>query len=385
VTSAIADSLGRFLQDFVVPAERAFAAEGGVDKAKSSVLASLQDEARARGLWNLFSSTHPSAALRDLTVLPNLAEHVGFSPILAQAALHALNPDALVMELLIALGTDEQQDRWLPRLADGAIESGYCMSEPGVASSDPLSLGVAATRSGTDFLVNGRKSWCTGASAPECEVLVVVAVTEPEAAPPRRHSLLLVERNDPGVTVVAERTVFGYSDAFRGGHPDIEFQDVRGQLLGAAGAGLSAAQELLGPARMLHSMRLVGTAERALALMTARLNERTVRGRPLASSDLWIDRVGGARIEVERIRALVRAMVIHPDRGFAESVVKAEVPGAAARIVDLAIQAHGADGLSSATILADLYAHARSLQISDGPDEVHRRVVGRRELRLASG
>ncbi|BCB88615.1 acyl-CoA dehydrogenase family protein [Phytohabitans suffuscus] len=381
MTSAIADSLERFVRECVIPSESAFAAEGGVDTARSSTLTGLQDEARERGLWNLFSSAHPSAALRDLIVLPDLAELVGLSPILAQAALHALNPDALVMELLTALGTDEQRDRWLPRLTDGAIASGYCMSEPDVASSDPRSLRMEAKRSGDGFLVSGRKSWCTGASTPGCRFLVVVAVTEPEADPRRRHSLLLVERNDPGVKVVAERRVLGYSDALRGGHPDIEFQQARGQLLGAAGDGLSAAQQVLGPARMLHSMRLVGTAERALGLMTARLGARNVGGRALASSDLWIDRVGGARIDVEGIRALVRAMVTHPDRALAESIVKAHVPGAVARIVDLAIQAHGADGLSSTTILADLYAHARSLQISDGPDEVHRRVVGRRELR----
>lgn len=372
------EELRRFVVESILPAEAQFST---AEPSGSALVGSLQAEARDRGLWNLFSSGHPSGLLQDLEALPDAAELVGQSPLLAQVAVHALNPDSIVMELLAALATAEQRERWLPRLTDGAIGSAYCMSEPGVASSDPRSLVVAAQRSQGGFVLDGVKSWCTGAGSTTCELLVVVAVTDPEADPRRRHSLLLVERDDPGVQVVRERHVLGFNDAFRGGHPDIEFRGARAELLGVAGDGLRAAQHVLGPARMLHSLRLVGTAERALRLMTSRLRGRQVGGRPLASSELWIDRVGGARIEVERTRALVRAMMTHPDRRLAESVAKAEVPATVARIVDLAIQAHGADGLSSGTVLADLYAHARSLQISDGPDEVHRRLVGALELR----
>lgn len=377
----VRDELQEFVEKSVIPREALFAAEGGTGANASGAVAELQEEARERGLWNLFASFHPSGAVRDPDLLPDLAELVGLSPILAQSALHTLNPDALVMELLLALGTDEQRARWLRPLADGEIGAGYCMSEPEVASSNARSLRMAAEPVDDGYLVSGRKTWCSGAAALTCRLLVVVAVTEPDAEPGSRHSLLLVERSDPGVRLGDIHTVLGFEGTYRGGHPDVIFERAKAQVLGPPGAGLSAAQAALGPVRMLHSLRLVGTGERAVRLMAARLKGRTVAERLLADSDLWVDRVGGARIDVEAMRALARAMLVHPDRVLAESIAKAHIPGAVARVVDLAIQAHGADGLSAPSVLPDLYAHVRSLQISDGPDEVHRRVVGRRELR----
>jgi acyl-CoA dehydrogenase len=385
VTARLVPDLVAFFAECVYPAEAEFAAGGGTDSTGSPVLAKLREEARRRGLWNLFSSLHPAHGDLDAALTADLAEIVGRSPVIGQIAVHSLNPDAAVIELVAALGSAGQRARWLPGLADGVIGSAYCMTEPGVASSDPRSLTTRGERDADgSVLVHGVKSWCTGAGAADCRVLVVLALTAPDARPAERYSLVLVPRDDPGVSLAAEHSVLGYSDAFRGGHPDLVFTAARGELLGEAGGGLAAARRVLGPARMLHCMRLVGTAARALGLMCARFGSREVRGRPLTDNDLWIDRAGAARISIEAMRALVRSMASGHDQGIppgiAESVVKAEVPSRVAEIVDLAIQAHGADGLSAPGILADLYAHARSLRISDGPDEVHRRVVGRHEL-----
>lgn len=381
MTRPLASELATFFSELVYPAEGEFAAEGGTESGDSPTLQKVRAEARRRGLWNLFSSLHPVHHDLDSALTADLAEIVGRSPLIGQVAVHSLNPDAAVLELLAALGSAGQRARWLPALADGVITSAYCMTEPGVASSDPRSLGTRGERlADGPVVVDGVKSWCTGAEAPNCRVLVVLALTEPDAGPARRYSLVVVPRDQAGVSLGTRRSVLGYSDAFRGGHPDVVFTAARGELLGEAGGGLAAAQRVLGSARMLHCMRLVGTAERALELMTARLRSREVRGSPLADNDLWIDRVGSARITIEALRALVRAMAVRHDLGIAESIVKAEVPARVTEIVDLAIQAHGADGLSAPGILADLYAHARSLRISDGPDEVHRRVVGRHEL-----
>jgi len=292
VSGRLTADLAAFFAECVYPAEAEFAADGGTGSIASPVLTRVRDEARRRGLWNLFSSLHPARLAVGDPETADLAEIVGRSPVIGQVALHSLNPDATVLELLAALGSAEQASAWLDALADGTISSAYCMTEPGVASSDPRSLRTRGERAADGTVrVTGVKSWCTGADAANCEILVVLALTEPDAGPAGRYSLVLVRRDSPGVAVANRHDVLGYSDAYRGGHPDIVFTDAPGELLGEAGGGLAAAQRVLGPARMLHSMRLVGTAERALELMTGRLRSREVRGRPLAGNDLWIDRV----------------------------------------------------------------------------------------------
>ena len=381
MTARLARDLAGFFADCVYPAEPEFAAEGGTECADSLVLAKVRAEAQRRGWWNLLSSLHPAASELDTTTIAELAEIVGRSPIIGQVALNSFNPDAAVIELIAALGSAGQRERWLPGLAEGTITSALCMSEPGVASSDPRSLTTRGDR-GSDgsFVLSGAKAWCTGAEAPACRLLVVFALTEPDARPADRYSIVLVPRNEPGVSLAAGHRILGHANTFRGGHPDIVFNAARGDVLGEPGQGLAGAQRVLGPARMIHCMRLVGTAERALELMAARLRSREIAGRSLAENDLWIDRIGAARISIESMRALVRSMATQGGSKIAESIVKAEVPARVTEIIDLAIQAHGADGLSGPGILADLYAHARGLRIGDGPDEVHRRVVGRHEL-----
>lgn len=374
-------ALRDFLDDVVYPAEAPFAAQGGVNSS-AGVLRDVVDEAKRRGLWNLFGSLHPDTAARSHTELFALAELAGRSPALAQTGLHSLNPDAGVIELLIGAGTQQQRDRWLGPLAAGESSSAFCITEPGTGSSDPNATSTRAVDGASSLLLSGTKSWCTGGLDPRCDLIVVLAVTDPDAPRGRRHSFLLTSRTAPGVRLGANREVFGYSDLYRGGHPDLEFHEAPGELLGERGEGLAIAQSLLSPARVVHCMRLLGTAERALELLCARLTERAVHGRSLASNDLWIDRVASCRIRIESMRGLVTSL---HERAATDPVVvsllKAEIPAEVARIVDLAIQAHGADGLSQVVVLPDLYAHARSLQISDGPDEVHRRVVGRAELK----
>lgn len=377
-------AMDAFLDEVVYPAEEPFAAQGGVNEPNRQVLGRVIDEAKDRGLWNLFSSVHPSASDRSQADLFALAELAGRSPVLAQVGLHSLNPDAGVMELLLRAGTQQQQDRWLGPLAAGETSSAFCITEPGIASSDPTATLTSAVddpaRAG-GMLLSGTKSWCTGALDPRCDVMVVLAMTEPDVEPGRQHSLVLTTRSDAGVHVGRNRTVYGYSDIYRGGHPDVEFSQARAEILGERGQGLATAQLLLSPARVVHCMRLVGTAERALELLCLRLSERTSRGRSLSANDLWVDRVAECRIRIESLRGLVRSLMARASDPVVVSLLKAEVPGQVARIVDLAIQAHGSDGFSQVAVLADLYANARSLQISDGPDEVHRRVVGRAEFK----
>ena len=374
----------RFMTEVVYPAEPLFAAEGGLNRVGSAVLRDVVRAGKDRGLWNLFGSRHPSAGELTAADLAELCELAGRSPVIAQVGVHSLNPDSGVLELLAQLGTRQQQERWLEPLTDGTVGSGYCMTEPGVASSDPQNLRTRAEVDGSGvFRVSGVKSWVTGALEPENAVLVVLAVTDPDAPPSSRHSMLLVPGDAPGVAPGRNMSLFGFGDLHRGGHPQLTFDGAPGELLGRRGGGLQAAQSLLGPARVLHCLRLVGTAERALELLCRRLTERSSRGRPFAANDLWIDRVADCRIRIESMRALVRTLA--PRTGqqadVTTSLLKAAVPAQVADIVDLAIQAHGADGFDDATILGQLYLHARSLRISDGADELHRMVVGRHELR----
>ena len=378
------DAMQDFLTEVIYPAEEAFADRGGVNDTNEQILNRLVGEAKERGLWNLFSSLHPGAADRSEAELIALAELAGRSPVLAQVGLHSLNPDAGVMELLLKAGTQQQQDRWLGPLATGDASAAFCITEPGISSSDPTATVTSAiddSRRPGRLLLSGSKSWCTGALDPRCDVMVVLAVTDPDAPAGRQHSLLLTSRSDSGIEVGRNRTVYGYSDIYRGGHPDVTFSQAGAEVLGERGKGLATAQLLLSPARVVHCVRLVGTAERALELLCLRLSDRTSRGRVLSSNDLWIDRVAECRIRIESIRGLIRSLLARASDPVVVSLLKAEVPGQVARIVDIAIQAYGSDGFSQVAVLADLYANARSLQISDGPDEVHRRVVGRAEFK----
>ncbi|MCW2597165.1 MAG: acyl-CoA dehydrogenase [Jatrophihabitans sp.] len=382
------DRLEEFMTEFVYPAEEVYAQQraqaGPDDHELPPVVEDLKREARRRGLWNLFLPD--AAGLGNLDYAP-LAELTGRSPYLAPEALNCAAPDTGNMELLHLFGSDEQKARWLAPLLDGVIRSGFSMTEPSVASSDARNIATSIVRDGGDYVVNGTKWWTTGAADPRCKVLIVMGKSDPSAATYRQQSMILVPVDAPGVRIVRNLPVFGYSDQH--GHCEIEFSDVRvpaTNLLGQEGAGFAMAQARLGPGRIHHSMRAVGMAERALELMCARAVSRTAFGKPLAAQGVVRQQIAESRMEIEQVRLLVlkAAWLIdrHGAKGAATEIaaIKVMAPRVAERVLDRAIQVHGGAGVSADFPLARMWATARILRIADGPDEVHIRSVARTEL-----
>jgi acyl-CoA dehydrogenase len=346
-------------------------------------------------LWNLFlPATHShGAGLTNLQYAP-LAEITGRSPWIAPEALNCSAPDTGNMELLSLFGTQEQQERWLHPLLDGTIRSAFSMTEPAVASSDATNIATRITRDGDHYVINGRKWWSSGAMSPRCKLLIVMGVTDPDAEPHRRQSMICVPAEAPGVTVQRSTGVFGYDDGPHGGHADIRYDNVRvpaANLLGEEGDGFRLAQERLGPGRIHHTMRAIGMAERALEMMCQRTAARTAFGQPIIEQGVvqqWISR---ARIWIEQVRLLVLKtawlMDTAGNRGarIEVSAIKVAAPEMATWVIDRAIQAHGGGGVSQDFPLAQMFASARSLRFADGPDEVHKRSMARRELRKYTG
>jgi len=389
---AVRERLRAFVQKVVQPAEAQFREQAAPQPwGRPPVLDALRYAARERGLYHVFSATRSAEFPFSTVQFAELAEITGHSPLLAQDAVGSLNPDGEVINLLHRFGTPEQQAQWLEPLRRGEIGCALCISEPDVASSDPTGLRSTAAEDGDAFVLDGHKSWSIGGLSPICELLVVVAATDPSAARPHdRFSLLLVPRQAPGVSIEGSASFFGYRNEARGGVAHIRFDQVRvpaTSLLGPRGQGFPTVQTSLGPARLFHCMRLVGAAERALQLMCARLKARVVGGRPLAEDGLWQDRIAEARIRIEQARALTLTVARQVDAGGLRSasaglsLAKAAVPPSLEWVMDCAIQAHGAAGMTGELPLADLWALARTLRYSDGPDEAHRKVVARNELR----
>ena len=393
-TAELRETLLEFMDAYVYPAEQAFD-DAGPDAVpvsgweRPAVMAQLKAEARRRGLWNLFlPDAEHGAGLSVLQYAP-LAEITGRSPLVAPEALNCSAPDTGNMELLHMFGTEEQKKEWLEPLLDGAIRSAYCMTEPGVASSDASNIATSITEDGDSYVIKGRKWWSTGVMSDDCALLLVLGVTDPGAAPRDRESVVLVRRDTPGVTVVRGLSVFGYRDASHGGHGEVVFDDVRvprANVLGRIGGGAAMAQARLGPGRIHHCMRLIGMAERAFDLMCERALSRTSFGRPLADRDTVQEWIADARIRIDATRLLVlRAAwlidTVGPKAARSEiSAIKVAAPLAAEWVIDKAIQTHGGGGLSQDFPLAMLFSQARGLRFADGPDEVHRMVVARREL-----
>jgi acyl-CoA dehydrogenase len=381
-----------FMHECVYPAEETFAAQvaerpGEWDS--PPVVEELKREARKRGLWNLFlPHSELGAGLSNLEYAP-IAELTGRSPLIAPEAMNCAAPDTGNMELLAMFGTQQQQERWLQPLLEGEIRSCFSMTEPEVASSDATNIATRITRDGDSYVVTGRKWWSSGAMNPRCKVSIVMGVSDPDGPKHRRHSMILVPLTTPGVTIVRPTTVFGYTDAAHGGHAEIAFDDVRvpaDNLLGGENEGFALAQARLGPGRIHHCMRLIGMAERALELMCRRVLSRETFGTVIAQHGVVADWIAEARIRLEQARLLVLKTAWLMDtvgnKGAAMeiSAIKVVAPETARWVIDKAIQAYGAAGVSQDTPLANLYTHARTLQIADGPDEVHRRSVARREL-----
>jgi len=390
------DKLLDFMDRYVYPAEAVYEEQmrgSGDPHFHPPVIEVLKREARQRGLWNLFlpHKTEWTEGLSNLDYAP-LAEITGRSIELAPEALNCAAPDTGNMELLAVFGTAEQKERWLQPLLEGEIRSAYAMTEPAVASSDATNIECRIERRGDEYVINGRKWWISGAGSSRCKLLIVMGKTDPDGPRHLQQSMVLVPIDTPGVTVVRDLTVFGYND--REGHCEIVFDDVRvpvTNLLGEEGGGFAIAQARLGPGRIHHCMRCIGIAERALELMCRRVRGRVAFGKPLADQGVIQEWIADSRIEIEQARLLtLKAAWLMDTVGnkgarIEISAIKVVAPNIALRVVDRAIQAHGGGGVSGDFPLAAMFAGLRTLRFADGPDEVHRMQVARRELRRYEG
>jgi acyl-CoA dehydrogenase len=385
------ERLLQFMDSYVYPAEPVYREQveaSGDPYAHPPVLEELKQEARTRGLWNLFlADSRWGAGLSNLEYAP-LAEITGRSPWIAPEALNCSAPDTGNMEILAQFGTPEQQEQWLRPLLDGEIRSCFAMTEPDVASSDATNIRSRIERTGDDYVINGRKWWTTGAMSQRCKVVIFMGVTDPDADPHHRQSMVLVPLDTPGVRVVRGLSVFGYRGG--GGDAEIVFEDVRvpaGNLLGVEGDGFRIAQARLGPGRIHHCMRAIGMAERAYDLMCLRAISRTAFGKELARRGVIQHWIAESRMEIEQARLLVLKAAWLMDTAGKDgarveiSAIKVVAPRVAAHVIDRAIQVHGAAGVSADVPLAEMFAAARALRIADGPDEVHEMVLAKRELK----
>jgi len=352
------------------------------------IIEDLKRESRSLGLWNLFLPDEEDGAGLSVVEYSPLAEITGRSPILAPEAMNCSAPDTGNMEILHMFGTPEQKGRWLRPLLDGEIRSAFGMTEPEVASSDATNIATRIERDGDEFVITGRKWWSTGAMSPRCEIAIVMGVTSPDAGTYQRQSMVLVPFDTPGVEIERGTTVFGFHE--RGGHGVVRYDEARvpvSNLLGDEGSGFAIAQARLGPGRIHHCMRLIGMAERAFDIMCERAIERVTFGQPIAQHGVVQDWIAEARIRIEQARLMVLKSAWLIDtvgvKGARIEVaaIKVAVPQMATWVLDRAIQVLGGAGVSDDFPIAQLYAHARTLQIADGPDEVHKRSVARRELR----
>jgi len=384
------DEMRAFMEEHVYPNEVVYEQQLAAQEDPHSlppVMVELKKKARAQGLWNLFMGHGDfGAGLSNLEYAP-LAEIMGRS-IIGNEVFNCSAPDTGNMELLALFGTPEQRQRWLRPLLEAEIRSCFAMTEPEVASSDPRNLRTRITRDGDEYVVNGHKWFTSGILDPDCRLIILVGVSNPDADTYHQQSMLLIPRDTPGITVVRDLPVFGYVD--RLGHGEVLFEDVRvpvSYILGGEGQGFAIAQARLGPGRMHYAMRAIGFAERALDLMCRRVLARNAFGGPLSDQGVIREWIARSRIEIEQIRLLVLKSAWLMDT-IGNSAARMEVAAikvaaldVAHRVVSRAVQAHGAAGVSDDTVLARLFAVTRALQIADGPDEVHLRTVARQELR----
>ncbi|EHK88207.1 acyl-CoA dehydrogenase family protein [Saccharomonospora azurea] len=381
-----------FLDEHVYPAEPVLAEQTRTAENPWDTLPVVEDlkaEARRRGLWNLFLPGERGAGLTNTQYAP-LAELTGRSPNLAPIATNCAAPDTGNMELLSEFGTPDQQAQWLEPLLEGEIRSAFAMTEPDVASSDARNVSTRIERDGDEYVITGRKWFISGAMNPRCRIFIVMGKTDPEAAPHRQQSMVLVPRDTPGVEVRRAMTVFGYGDEESGGHAEVVFDRVRvpaGNLIGGEGDGFAIAQARLGPGRIHHCMRAIGMAERAIELMCRRAADRVAFGKPLAEQGVVQDWIAESRVRVEQLRQLVLKTAWLMDtvgnKGAHTEIqaIKIATPRTVEWILDKAVQLHGAGGVSQDFPLAALWAGVRTLRLADGPDEVHKRSLARRELK----
>ena len=387
--------LREFMDTEIFPAESVYHEERhaliakGTPHVQPTIMESLKASARSRGLWNLFlPDAHDPAHGLSVTDYASLAELTGWSQELAPEAINCAAPDTGNMEVLHDFGTTEQKKLWLDPLLNGEIRSGFAMTEPDVASSDARNIRTSIERQGDHFVINGTKWWTTGAMDPRCKILIVMGKTDPDADSHHQQSMVLVPMETPGVEIVRTLSIFGYVDQH--GHAEINFTNVRvpvANLIGDEGSGFAIAQARLGPGRVHHCMRAIGTAERALSLMVERSMVRSTFGKELARQGVVQEWIARSRIEIDQARLLVLKTAWLIDTSGAKSArkeiaaIKVAVPRMAQEVVDRAIQTFGGAGVSQDSPLAGMYAGIRSLRIADGPDEVHLRDIARLELK----
>ncbi|SFB20152.1 acyl-CoA dehydrogenase [Amycolatopsis marina] len=391
-TDELRSRLEAFMDEHVYPAEPVFEqqlAERDDPWSSVPIVEDLKTEARSRGLWNLFLPGEHGAGLTNLQYAP-LAEITGRSPQLAPTVLNCAAPDTGNMEVLAMFGSPKHHEQWLRPLLDGEIRSAFAMTEPDVASSDARNIETKIVRDGDSYVISGRKWYISGAMNPNCRIFIVMGKTDPDAEPHRQQSMILVPRDTPGVQVKRGMNVFGYTDGDHGGHAEVVFDDVRvpaENLLQEEGSGFAIAQARLGPGRIHHCMRLIGMAERGIELMCRRTISRTAFGKPIAQQGVVQDWIAESRVRVEQLRLLVLKTAWLMDtvgnQGAHTEIqsIKIATPASVEWILDKAIQAHGAGGVSQDFPLAGLWAAARMLRLADGPDEVHKRSLARRELK----
>ncbi len=391
------DAVKTFIDERVLPVDHEFLAE--VDKGdrwtltgrQKEILADLKSAAREQDLWNFWLTDSERGYGLTTVEYAYIAEETGRSHLAAEA-FNCSAPDTGNMEVLERYGTDAQKAEWLEPLLNGEIRSAYAMTEPDVASSDATNISTSAVLNGGEWVINGDKTYISGAGDERCKILICMVKTNPENDRHQQHSQILVPMDAPGVEVLRPMNVFDNDDAPHG-HMEIRFTDVRvpeDSIILGPGRGFEVAQGRLGPGRIHHCMRAIGVAEEALKLMCERGVSRTAFGRPLAKLGGNYDRIANARINIDmaRLLTLQTAWVIDT-QGVQEaqvwiSKIKAAVPNLVLGVIDDAIQIHGAAGISQDTPLARMYTNTRTLRFADGPDEVHRMVVARNELRRYS-
>jgi acyl-CoA dehydrogenase len=389
-TDELRARLRAFIDHHVEPAVPVFrqqVAASGDPHFHPPVMEELKAEARTRGLWNLFLPDERfGAGLTNVEYAP-LCELMGASPLTAEAT-NCSAPDTGNMEILAEFGTALQQEQFLRPLLEGEIRSCFAMTEPWVASSDATNIQSRIERDGDHYIVNAHKWWTSGAASARCRFAILMGVSNPTADPYRRHSMILVPLDAPGVTIV--RTLPVLSHDAGGGHCETLYEDVRlpaEYLLGEEGGGFAIAQARLGPGRIHHCMRAIGMAERALQLMCMRAQQRVAFGKHLADNNVVQERVAESRIEIEQARLLtMKAAWLMDTVGnkgarFEIAAIKVVAARLATTVIDRAIQLFGGAGVSDDWPLAEMYTYARTLHLVDGPDEVHRQQIARRELR----
>jgi acyl-CoA dehydrogenase len=387
--SEIKERLSAFMDEHIYPAEEVYKRqlrESGDPHHQPAIMEELKTRAREAGLWNMFlPDAEHGAGLSNSDYAP-LAEILGRAHIASEAC-NCSAPDTGNMEVLHQFATDEQKDRWLTPLLDGEIRSAFAMTEPDVASSDATNVALSIERNGDEYVLNGRKWWITNVFHPHCRILIVMGKTQPDAPTYTQQSQILVPLDTPGVSVVRDLPVFGYID--QDGHGEIEFKDVRvpvSNVISKEGDGFMIAQARLGPGRIHHCMRAIGAAERALEQMCRRAVSRVTFGQPLAMRGNIQDWIAESRIEIEMARLLtLKAAWMMDTVGNRHarteiSAIKVAAPNVALKVLDRAIQVHGGGGVSDDFGLAGAYAHLRTLRLADGPDEVHKLSIARREL-----